>query len=808
MAVIEALTDEECYLMAILQDESGLDLAEFTWYSPEDEETDGCWRAWPFQWSWFRCKDALQIEQSARSVGKSQSIALRAFVFPFVHPGQEMIITAPEKVHLDAITDRIETQLISTRLSREMLVGGRAGIRHTPFHCNLANGSRIMGRIPQRDGRGIKGCVAFSEYIWTSEGLKPASEIVEGDLVLTHTGQYQPVTSVHHDVNDCYEVRGQGSLPMVVSCDHRFYGAANLATRKQARRFGDLYFEDVEHLVKAQFYWATPTRFPELPVPSCKGMETQDDFWWLVGRYLADGVKSAEMADWLACHFGRPDADKRLPGFALGLPESDRQGLLQGYLDGAGRRDERCRWSMGSVSRELALGLRLLGQSLGFTVSLKEGLKGSWCLQMFHGNQVRIDDHLVAMVRSVEPVGRRAVVNIQVEGDHSYLSGSIMSHNTHPIWLELDEAQDYPEPGWTEIIETLKRGTTGAVWRAHGVTRGVRDSFYKFTQPRSGWTVHRYTAMHRPSWSDAERQEKIDAYGSKEHPDYRRNVLGLHGDATNPLFVLHRLMAIVDDDETSSYNQEEYRHIRINDEMIRDRGGDIHSMLAFPPSHHDERFLYHWVGMDVGYTVAPSEILVFGEIRPDKKKPSVLQLLTRVHLERVDHAAQVEAIMAVIDHYRPKVFAMDSTGVGLPLYQDLQQRSVLSARVIRGYNFSAQILVGFDQTVEVDEWMGDPVKEAGIKRNVLEYAQDCLRDYVDGGRLCLPWDRNLIAQFQGGTSTVRAGHDQYGRKRIFSHGEDHALDGARMAVLGHVQYHIEELVNRDRTEPVLDAFVY
>jgi intein/homing endonuclease len=114
---------------------------------------------------------------------------------------------------------------------------------------------------------------------------------------------------------------------------------------------------------------------------------------------------------------------------------------------------------------------------------------------------------------------------------------------THPIWLEQDEAQDYPHAGWTEIIETLRQGMTGASWRAHGVTRGVQDDFYKRSaDPKTEWTVHRIYAMHSPEWSDTVRRKKIAEYGSRDDPDYRRNVLGEHGDATNPLFVLHRLM--------------------------------------------------------------------------------------------------------------------------------------------------------------------------------------------------------------------------------------------------------------------------
>jgi hypothetical protein len=537
MAVLEALTDDECYLLAILDDESGLDLAEFTWYD-HTRKADGCWRAWDFQVSWFRCKDKFQIDQCARAVGKSQSIAVRAFAFPFVHPGEEMVITAPERVHLDAITDKVETQLMNTRLTREMLQGGggRNSIKHQPFHCNFANGARIMGRIPQRDGRGVKGM--------------------------------------------------------------------------------------------------------------------------------------------------------------------------------------------------------------------------------------------------------------------------------HPIWLEMDEAQDYPTTGWNELIETLNSGFEGAVWRAHGVTRGVRDEFYKHSQPDSGWTVHRMTSMHKPfpHWSDQIRHDKIEQYGSKDDPNYRRNVLGLHGDATNPLFVLHRLMQCVDQEDGSDYNLLTYQYMRLSDESLKDLGLSIRDALDFNMAHK-HGYINYWAGMDIGFTNHPSEILVFGERKGKAGEQTVLVLLTRIHLERVSEPDQVEAIARVVEFYRPKTFALDSTGVGLPLLQHIQDAYPEMLPFLKGYNFSSKILVDFDATMPLDEWTGDPLKDAQIEKNVLEYAQDSLRGLVDVKRILLPWDRDLIGQFQGGTYTTRPGHDQYGRRKIFSAGDDHALDAARMAALGFTQWHIEQLMQADHQEEIVDVFM-
>lgn len=548
--IFEDLTDEECALFCILEDISGIDQAEFLWVDESTE--DSCWRAWSFQWIWWRARDALQIDQCARSVGKSTSIVARACAFPLRFPGEEMIVSAPEFVHLDPVTSLVERQLLAVRLYRELLPSKRLSITHRPFKVQFANGSRIMGRIPQRDGKGVKGL--------------------------------------------------------------------------------------------------------------------------------------------------------------------------------------------------------------------------------------------------------------------------------HPVCLELDEAQDFPHPGWVEITETLKRGSVGAMWRAHGVTRGIRDDFYERTQdaPDNPWKVHRYAAMWRPTWTDEEREEKISQYGSRDDPDYRRNVLGLHGDRSNPLFVLTRLMKCVDSDETSDYNQNEYFPVSIKAETMSYYSQAIEEFLEFPDRH--KKYLgtgrkakaFFWAGMDVGYTTDPSEILVFVEYRKRllEAEPSKLKLISRVHMERIGHQDQVKAILKVIDWYRPQAFAMDKTGLGLPLFQDIQQtvaadpskRYILD--VIKGYNFSERIVVDFDESVEISEFanLEEVTRTTGIRRPVIEYSSDVLRDLVDAARLELPWDAEVLKQFQGSTWTQVRGMDQYGRKQYSQH-NCHTLDAARMAMLGFMQHKMEEVLRSHEMPPVLDSFI-
>ena len=156
--VFEDLSEEECYLYALFQDYSGIDIAEFCLVDEEFE--DGLVRAFPMQYAWWRNDDKHQIDAGSRSAGKSMSIRYRAVAFPFIHPGAEMLITAPESVHLQAITSKIENIYLNNRIPREMLAsrGNTPRIQQRPtWNMTFMNGGSIKGRIPQRDGKGVKG---------------------------------------------------------------------------------------------------------------------------------------------------------------------------------------------------------------------------------------------------------------------------------------------------------------------------------------------------------------------------------------------------------------------------------------------------------------------------------------------------------------------------------------------------------------------------------------------------------------------------------------------------------------------------
>lgn len=531
------LDDEEAYLAAILDDPSGIELAEFCWI--DEENPTGCFRVWEFQWSWYHTEDTFQIDQAGRSLGKSVGITMRAFAFPFVFPGQEMLITAPELNHLRPITDKVEALFLNVRLGREMLPRTKgAGINHQPqFQARFVNGARIFSRLPNRDGKGVKGM--------------------------------------------------------------------------------------------------------------------------------------------------------------------------------------------------------------------------------------------------------------------------------HPLVLEADEMQDYPEAGWTELIETMKAGSEGAQWRCHGVSRGVRDTYYRMTtgeNPDLPFKVHRYMAPHRPTWSDQERKSKIAIYGGTEdNVDYRRNIFGEHGDTHNPVFVLARLMACVRISESPwavEYNDRVYSRIKINDEHLRKTGMPIEGYLEnIPGTHLSDEYVAYWAGMDVGYTNDPSEILVFGVT-----KKGVLRLLLRVQLQRIGANDQASVILQIFRTYgnRLKAFSMDKTGNGLPLWQSVRDHAIVKGR-LKGYGFSEKRAVEFDDRPLA---RNERPQDAVIEKNVVDYSTDELRKIVDNGQIELPYDLELLTEWQGQQVHLVKDMGSAGAvKRKYSDGGFHTLDAGRCMILGKSLEAMEAILdNPKRQGPVLDQF--
>ena len=112
-----------------------------------------------YQYPLFRIHALYAGAACARSVGKTESIKAQSFTHPFKRIAENLLITAPELIHLLPLTDAVEDRIRDTRLTREFLDtrGGKTGFTHRPFGVDFLDGTKIVGRIPRLTGTGVKG---------------------------------------------------------------------------------------------------------------------------------------------------------------------------------------------------------------------------------------------------------------------------------------------------------------------------------------------------------------------------------------------------------------------------------------------------------------------------------------------------------------------------------------------------------------------------------------------------------------------------------------------------------------------------
>lgn len=268
-------------------------------------------------------------------------------------------------------------------------------------------------------------------------------------------------------------------------CDRKCNQEAS--NRRTYYGIGDV--ERVEAGDLAGSWWATPTGIHGMPLPK---IPAAVDWWWL-GRWVGDGwtgsgrvticcgrhevvsmadrlpgwsctekpttfnftLGNARLVEWLNEHFSQGAARKKIPTWLLALPVCDQQRFLDGYTSADGHRQIRgnaAQVSCVTVSKALALGIRLVAANLGFSPSMTfahsrgvQEIQGrsvhtldQWVVTWWEDTTKRpktrvFDERLWGRVAYVSP-GRQQVpvYNITVEEDHTYVADGIVVFNcTH-----------------------------------------------------------------------------------------------------------------------------------------------------------------------------------------------------------------------------------------------------------------------------------------------------------------------------------------------------------------------------------------
>lgn len=358
-------------------------------------------------------------------------------------------------------------------------------------------------------------CFVAGTMILTAQGYRPIEELRKGDLVLTHRGRWRKVTAtMSRRAPSTLVLRGQGFPDIRTTSEHPFWARPLLgrewSSGRPHRAFGEPQWTEAKAITASRTY-VSQVLPHEAPAPVETG-EWNEDLWWLVGRYLADGwlvskpkgrvvicaakkeaaaveerirrvfpctpitertvvkfhITRQSFHDFLV-QFGHGAEGKRLPGWTFNLAVPHAQALLEGYSTGDGQ-PWQGGWRSTTVSRALALSIALLAQRAhGVVASIHEAevaptkvIEGRTVNQRKQYQVVvppRNRSGFVSggygwkLVRGVRRAGAAQVYNIAVKEDESYVADGCVVHN----------CQDY------SVARTLNQaagleGKKGVLW--------------------------------------------------------------------------------------------------------------------------------------------------------------------------------------------------------------------------------------------------------------------------------------------------------------------------------------------------------
>lgn len=368
-------------------------------------------------------------------------------------------------------------------------------------------------------------CLARGSLILTRRGFIPIQDVLVGDMVLTHKGNWKPVLAkACTGVKETIQTKATGVPCLVTTPDHKMWARMSRYVRKKdGMRIADPDWVEAKVLPNGGYV--------NLKLPEVEISELTQQEWWLVGRYLADGhmgtrgdffisvgrekkaefeMAAGDMAgayserDALQYRLknlrepmkemlrkcGRGAANKQIPVEGLCLSKVFAECMLSGYLSGDGNVAGNCT-TVSSASRSLLLGMAMVAQrARGVVASIYAGrperdatIQGrevhcsqewimTWRTSDHHHESEILEDGAWKKVRQFEPKGKQEVWSIQVEDDASYTAEGCIVKNC-PLQLDIVDRliNRYSNPGdlvldpfgglGTVALEAVKAGRRG-----------------------------------------------------------------------------------------------------------------------------------------------------------------------------------------------------------------------------------------------------------------------------------------------------------------------------------------------------------
>jgi DNA-cytosine methyltransferase len=347
-------------------------------------------------------------------------------------------------------------------------------------------------------------CFVEGTLVLTKDGYKAIESVTSQDFVLTHNNQYKKVVkSMINHAEQLYKIDTMPSESLYTTENHPFYirhryKKWNNDRRMYDRKFSEPVWVKAKDLDRDCFVGTAINTESKLPTYDDDGLESlfeQNDFWYVVGRYIGDGWIRSKNGIIICGHseeigqiiskveslgiqyntykgktvdnvyinfkniglyfeqFGKGAANKHLTSDIIDLPKDKLKSFLDGYIDSDGCYIQGL-YKITSVSRELIYGV---GQCVakaynrpfsvyfiqrpkkhmieGRIVNQRDTYQITFKLDTNTQDKAFYEDgYIWSPVNDVQKYDYDGLVyNLEVEEDNSYVVQNIIVHNCTDI---------------------------------------------------------------------------------------------------------------------------------------------------------------------------------------------------------------------------------------------------------------------------------------------------------------------------------------------------------------------------------------
>jgi len=303
----------------------------------------------------------------------------------------------------------------------------------------------------------------------------------------------------------------------------------------------------------------------------------------------------------------------------------------------------------------------------------------------------------------------------------------------HVGWQLVDEAQELTDTAWGELYQALN----------------ARQTYYRMTQ-MDEYEQFRWPSDVNPDFTESKRRELVKLYGGLQSEGYIHRVLGEHGAPAMAAFRFDDYLECID-------RSLEFDNVCIDSALLNEHALD--EVLPAPgavPARSD-----FYLGVDLGYTRDPSELVVYADIDGGR-----MVNVARVHLEGVDYHTQQQVIELLDTRYAFRGIGIDAGNNGRAVAHALRAIDARWDTLVHAYDFGSKLLVGYSAD-------GTP-----YYRRTKRFMTELIERRIHDRSVVYP---NLADRDEQYVShTYRVGPSG---EIVYSKGNDHIIDADRCAML-------------------------